>query len=165
MKRALFLLTAMISTALGGTGTFSAQVSKTSSTDLINVDGTWRKDLPNRLKVSLRSSRELPGRDLFLKAYFFDADGKLLREQKGPSPIWTGTKKGIEEVTFPEVLKPGQLETVFVALPDSVKKMKTVIVVFGQGDDLSCDVYPNSKKVEDFAFPEKESVLKKPAGT
>jgi hypothetical protein len=95
------------------------------------------------------------------KAYFYDADGKLLREQKGPNPIWTGTERGVEEVSFPKVLKPGQFSSVFLALPESVDKMKTLLVVFGVGDTLICNVYPNNKDAANFSFPEKDKVLKK----
>jgi hypothetical protein len=125
------------------------------------VDGKWRKDLPKRLKLKLRSSTEVPKGDIFFKAYFYDADGNLLRDQNGPNAIWTGTKTGVDEVTFPDVLKPGQLASVFLALPESVKKMKHLVVVFGQGDTLVCDVYPNNKSAEEFDFPEKDKVLKK----
>lgn len=140
---------------------FSARVSKFTTREALKVGNAWRTDIPDCLKVTLRSSREIPGKDIYFKAYFYDADGKLLRAQTGPNALWTGTKKGTAEYTVPDAFKPGQLEAVYLALPEDVKKMKTVIVIFGQGDDLTCEVYPNSKKAEDFDFPEKDKVLKK----
>lgn len=155
------LLTLVIAAASASANEFSAKVQKTSSTDLIQVDGSYRKDLPSRLKVSLRSKEEIAGKDLYLNAYFYDENGTLLRTQKGPNAIWTQTKKGFESVKFPETLKGGNLEAVYLALPESVKKMKTVIVVFGSGDQLTAEVYPNTKSVEAFEFPEKAKVAKK----
>jgi len=140
---------------------FSARVAKFSTKEALKVGNAWRTDIPDCLKVTLRSSKEISGKDVFFKAYFYDANGTLLREQTGPSALWTGTKKGVEEYTVPDLFKPGQLEAVYLALPEDVKKMKNVVVVFGQGDNLTYDVYPNTKTVDAFSFAEKDKLRKK----
>lgn len=159
--RILFFLLALGSAAFSSTraGDYSVNVAgKTTSTEAILVGKSWRTDIPSRFRVTLRSSKEHAGSNMVFRAYFFDADGNLIRKQKGPNLIWTGTKKGVEEVGMPETLKPGKIETVYLAIPEDVEKMKTLIVVFGLGEDLTCDVYPSSKKLEDFDFPEKAAI-------
>lgn len=135
-------------------------VGKTTSKEAIQVANAWRTDLPSRFRVSLRSSKEAPGSSLTFKAYYYDADGNLLKAQTGPNAIWTGTKKGTEAVGMPEFMKAGQMETVYLATPPEVDKMKTLIVVFGDGEQLTYDIYPGSKKIEDFTFDEKDKVKK-----
>lgn len=104
---------------------FSARVSKFTTREALRVGNTWRTDIPNCLKVTLRSSKEIPGIDAFFKAYFYDVDGKLLRAQTGPNALWTDTKRGTEEYSMPLLFKRGQLEPVYLALPADVKTMKT----------------------------------------
>jgi len=121
----------------------------------MRVGRAWRTDIPDCLKVSLRSSRPMPGKDMYFKAYFYDGEGNLLRAQTGPTAIWTSDGKGNTiEYQYPENFRPGQVEQVYLALPEDVQKMKNVVVVFGQGTDLTFDVYPKTKKVEEFSLPE-----------
>jgi len=156
---ALILISSFLPLAQAGDYSVNV-VGKMTSKEAIQVGNAWRTDLPSRFRVSLRSSKEIAGSDLIFKAYFYDADGNLLRKQTGPNAIWTGTKKGTEAVGLPEQMKAGQLETVYLATPPDVDKMKALIVVFGSGDELTYDIYPGSKKIEDFTFDEKDKVKK-----
>lgn len=150
---------ALAFSTLAQAGDFSVNLAgKTSSSDLIKAGKSWRSDLPSRLRVTLRSSKAVSGSEVVFKAYFYDADANLIRTQNGPNPIWTQTKRGIEEVGLPAEFKPGQMETVYLALPEDLSKMRTCIVIFGQGEDLSYDISPNSKKVADFHFPEQDKL-------
>lgn len=155
------LMFASVSLSRVQAGDYSVNVAgKMTSPEAIQVGSSWRTDLASRFRVSLRSSVEIAGSDLEFKVYFFDADGKILKKQDGPNPIWTGTKRGTEEVGMPEKMKPGQMETVYIAIPPEVSKMKALAVVFGSGDTLTYDIYPGSKKIEELDFPEKEKVKK-----
>ena len=50
--------------------------------------------------------------------------------------------------------------TVYLAIPKEVEKAKALVVVFGSGDDLACDIYSGTKKIEDLTFPEKDKIKK-----
>jgi hypothetical protein len=161
LRFSLALILASSFLTLAQAGDFSVNVvGKMTSKEAIQVDNAWRTDLSSRFRVSLRSSKEIPGSALVFTAYFYDADGNLLKKQSGPNAIWTGTKKGTESVGLPEQMKAGQMETVYLATPAAVDKMKTLLVVFGSGDQLTYDIYPGSKKIEDFTFDEKDKVSK-----
>jgi len=139
---------------------FSVRISgRESSKELINIDGAWRKDCPRRMKVTLRSKSEIPAHDLTFKAYYFDGEGNVLREQDKPNSVWARTRRGIEEVGMPDPLPSGILSTVYLAVLDDLKDHRHTLVVFGSGDDLVATVYPANKPLKDFDFPEKELVL------
>lgn len=147
--------------SLGRADDFSVNIAgKTTSSEAIKVGNAWRTDLPSRYRVTLRSSADVAAKDLVFKVYFFDAEGKVLRKQDGPSSIWTSTKQGTAEAGMPEALKGGQLSTVYVAIPPEVSKSKATLVLFGSADNLAYEVYPSSKKVEELDFPEKDKIKK-----
>ena len=133
-------------------------VGKETSSALIKVDNVWRKDVPERLKVRLRADVKTSTQGFTFKAYFFNGGGILVRSQVGPNPIWTGTKRGIEEVGLPALLETARASEVFLALPEEMKRIRTTIVVYGNATNLRADIYPGGKKIEDFDFPEKAAV-------
>ena len=134
-------------------------IGKEKSSDLIQVDRVWRKDLPDRLKVRLRATKETPTGGMIFNAYFYDDKGNLIRSQKGPNMVWARTKRGVEEVGLPQVLESARASEVFLALPENLKGLRTTIIVFGFPDKLVADIYPSGKKFDDFEFPEKQALL------
>lgn len=133
---------------------------KTTSPEAIRVGPNWRTDLRSRYKITMRSSKGVTKKDLIFKAYYFDADGKIITSQNEPNPIWTSTKQGTGELGMPDKMTTGQLATAYVAIPPEVDKAKALLVIFGSGDDLTYDIHPNTKKIEDLSFPEKDKVKK-----
>lgn len=134
-------------------------IGKEKSSELILVGRTWHKDLPERLKVRLRATKETPTAGMIFSAYFYDDKGSLIRAQKGPNMVWAKTKRGVEEVGVPETLESARASEVFLALTEDLKALRTTIVVFGDPGKPVADIYPSGKKIEDFEFPEKEAVL------
>jgi hypothetical protein len=161
MKILLSLLATVTLISAAKAGDFSVNISgKTTSPEAIRVGSTWRTDLRYRYKITMRSSKDLTKKDLFFRAYYFDADGKVITSQNEPNPIWTSTKHGTGELGMPDTLVTGQLATAYIAIPPEVDKAKALLVVFGSGDDLTYDLHPNTKKIEDLNFPEKDKVKK-----
>lgn len=161
MKLLLSLLVTVTLISAAQAGDFSVNISgKATSPEAIRVGGTWRTDLRSRYKITMRSSKDLTKKDLFFRAYYFDADGKIITSQNEPNPIWTSTKQGTGELGMPDKMVTGQLATAYIAIPPEVDKAKTLLVIFGSGDDLTYDLHPNSKKIEDLNFPEKDKVKK-----
>ena len=159
----LFLAVIFACTSFASAGDFSVRVTgKERSTDLIYIDRTWRKDLPQRLKVAVRAGENIPASQVIFKAYFYDADGHLIRSENEPNKTWTHTSKGIGEVGLPDPVPSNKQSYVFLALPDQRKDPKTIIVVFGRQGQLVADLYPSGKPLDGFDFPEKAEVTGKP---
>ncbi|CAN5468541.1 hypothetical protein BH09VER1_BH09VER1_26230 [soil metagenome] len=157
---ALSLITATLAATLQA-GDYSINISgKTTSPEAIRVGKNWRTDLRSRYKITMRSSKDVTKSDLFFRAYFFDADGKIISTLNEPNPIWTSTKTGTGELGMPDKMVTGQLATAYIAIPPEVEHAKALLVIFGSGDDLSYDIHPNTKKIEDLNFPEKDKVKK-----
>lgn len=157
----LFAASLLLARPLIAESDFSVNIqSRTRSADLIMVGSDWRKDLPRRMKVSIRSNNEVPAKALTFKAYFYDGDGNLIRKQDGPSLIWANTKKGFTAVGIPDPMPAGRSQEVFLAMPEDLKELRSTIVVFGKGEDLVATLYPSSKPIEDFDFDEKSIVFK-----
>ena len=158
----LFLAVIFACTSFASAGDFSVRVTgKERSTDLIYIDRTWRKDLPQRLKVAVRAGENIPASQVIFKAYFYDADGHLIRSENEPNKTWTHTSKGIGEVGLPDPVPSNKQSYVFLAIPEQLKELKTTIVVFGKKDHLVACIYPGGKPIDSFDFPEKAEVAGK----
>jgi hypothetical protein len=163
MPLRLFFAALFVFSSFASAGDFSVRVTgKERSNDLIYVDRSWRKDLPQRLKVAIRAGETTPANEVIFKAYFFDSNGRLLRSQNEPSKTWTNTKTGISEVGLPDPVPSNKLSFVFLALPEQLKDLKTTIVVFGRKGQLVADLYPSGTPLDHFEFPEKAELTNKP---
>jgi hypothetical protein len=157
-KLLLFCLLTTGALAAGTTYSISS-ISESSDGKWILVDGNWRKDCPKRLEVKLRVSEDVPSDKVFVKAYFYDKDKKLIHTYSTPNIIWEGTDRGYEKIGLPPVLKKsGMTEVYFAITPELLKRFpKTTLIVFG---DNSVTVVKAKNEVNpmEFEFPEKNKV-------
>ncbi|MGB8356514.1 MAG: hypothetical protein WCD79_21625 [Chthoniobacteraceae bacterium] len=133
-------LFAVLFSGLPGTATAQypfeiTSIRRMSSQDLIGVKQAWRKDLPERLAVSLRISEDTPGTAVSISASFYDKDDKLIVSYPKPNEIWTNTHHGFEAVRFPETFMKGKTATVYFAISEEVttKDWKSVLIIFSSG--------------------------------
>ena len=130
-----------------------------SGSEDIKVGSSWRKDLPRRMQVSLVVTADTPTNGVFVKAYFYDKDNKLVASYGRPNPIWASTVHGMEEVGLPRTLTHGKVTDVYFALPEDLqaKHWTTMLVVFGNKDHVAATALPNSV-LPMLEFPEKAQV-------
>jgi len=131
-------------------------ISETRGDEQILVERAWRKDSPKRLEIKVRSSEDISAEKVVAKAYFYDADKKLIYTHAKPNLRWMSTKKGFEEVGLPSVLKKNDVVKIYFALTPELLKLnaKTTLIVFG--DDHNVVVRSrNAVSPMDFVFPEK----------
>jgi hypothetical protein len=136
-------------------------IAEARSTDLIEVGKAWRKDLPKRLRVSLRVNEEIVASKVQVKGYFYDKDDNLVHTAQKPNAIWTRTPRGIESVSLPKILEKGKPFDVYFALPEELeaKKWKTILVVFGDSNGVSAKSRP-AAAIERLDYPEKALATK-----
>ncbi len=130
------------------------------SQDLIYVGKAWRKDLPKRIQVSLRVDADTPASSVFVKAYFYDKDDKLVGTSPAPNKIWTQTPRGIEEVGLPAMLPHVKTTDIYFAVTQELeaKKWTTVLVVFGNAGKVAASANP-STSMSKLDFPEKAQAV------
>lgn len=128
----------------------------------IKVGSSWRKDLPRRMQASLMVTEDMPTTGVFVKAYFYNKDNKLVASYPRPNPIWVSTVHGMEEVALPRALTHGKITDVYFALPEDLqaKHWTTILVVFGNKDQVAATALPNST-LPILEFPEKSNVAVK----
>ena len=121
-----------------------ASIRRMSSRDLISVGKAWRKDLPERLAVTLHVSEDTPGTAVSISASFYDENDKLIVSYPKPNEIWTNTSHGFETVRMPEMFIRGKTATVYFALPEEVttKQWKSVLIIFSSGPQTAKRTLP-----------------------
>ena len=133
-----------------------------SSHEDIKVGSGWRKDLPQRMQVSLQVPFDTPASSIFVKAYFYDKDDKQVASYPKPNSIWTSTPHGTAEVGLPPTLPRG-ITNVYFALPEDLqdKKWTTMLVVFGDNKQVAANSLP-ATALPRLNFPEKAKVIAPP---
>ena len=133
------------------------------SRESIKVGSVWRKDMPQRMQVSLQVLADTPSSAVFVKAYFYDKDDKLVASSSAPNSIWTSTARGTEEVSVPATFPHGKVTNVYFAPPDDPqgKQWKTILVVFGNDTKVAANSLPASE-LPKLDFPEKAKVVAAP---
>ncbi len=131
-------------------------IRETTSQNLIQVGREWRKNLPKRMQVTLRVGEDMPARGVTVKAYFYDKDEKLVFTASAPNAIWANTPSGFKSVSVPSEIKRNIPFDVYFALPEALTKAKwkTMVVVFGKGDDMVARARP-ATMLEKVKFKEK----------
>ena len=157
--RGLLLSIAIASTALADTSYTILGISEARGDEQILVERAWRKDSPKRLLAKVRSSEDTPATKIVAKAYFYDANKKLVYTYTKPCLRWMSTKKGFEEVGLPSILEKNDTVEIYFAMTPELLKLnpKTTLIVFG---DNSSVVVKSKNEVSplDFDFPEKSKV-------
>ncbi len=141
-----------------GNGDFQIQsVRKTTDQGWICVDGKWMMDCPERILVNVRVNSDIPSRNVFLKAYFYDRIGSLIKTYNKPHELWIKTKEGMKGVAFPEVLEKGQRYEMYFGIPKDLdkEKPKSFLFAFGNKDSVDVKMRPDSNNPEEFEFEEK----------
>jgi len=151
----------LVSSAAAQEVTYSIlSITEPRGEEWIMVDRKWRKDSPRRLEVKVRASEDTPGSAIVGKAYFYDANKKLIYTYAAPCPRWMRTKSGYESVGLPDVLEKNKvIEMWFPLTPELIKlNPKTALVVFGDKKRVVVRSR-NSAPPMEFDFPEKSKVV------
>ena len=127
------------------------------SKEYLFVDNTWKTNADCiQAKVSVNAVVSASG--TVLKAYLFDASGKLVHTVEEPSNQADGNGGTIAP---PTQFEKGKRYQVFFAIPaaysSGATKWKRALVVFGRSGDVSAKIYPKDDLTK-FDFPEKASV-------
>ena len=142
----------------------SAQAEAPYQVDLVStgraylwVDKSWNSSA-ECIEVKVSTTVNEPARDIALKAYFYDADGKILHSEDKPSLVADNNGGTIPPVV---AYAKGKRYPFFFGIPSAIQagnsKWKRVVVVFGKGADVSAKVYPKDDLAK-FSFPEKANV-------
>jgi hypothetical protein len=119
-----------------------------------HVDGAWKHGTLC-LQVTLKTSENFPDKLPYVKAYFYDKDRQLLKEEGGPTSVVT---RGTETFTHPPSYDAGKKYVVYFApsqqITRSNRKWKYVVFVFGDKTKAAAEVYP-IEDVLKFEFKEK----------
>lgn len=122
------------------------KVAKIKSSLLIHIGRDWRKDIPNRVEVTLRVKEKISGKQPYVRAYFYDRDNVLLKKFDAAPALWMNTAKGFSEVTLPGDLETS--ETYMVQFPIAEEfhnaDYKTILIVFGDSTQAVAESYPNA---------------------
>jgi hypothetical protein len=157
--RGLLLLIDTASAALADTTYTILGIADARGDEQILVERAWRKDAPKRILAKVRASEDTPATKIVAKAYFYDANKKLIYTYPKPCLRWMSTKKGVEEVGLPSILEKNDTVEIYFALTPELLKMnpKTTLIVFGDGSNV---VVKSKNEVSpmDFDFPEKSKV-------
>lgn len=114
------------------------------------------------LEVHIVIQEQTKASDLFVKAYFYDKDNKLIEASSQPAVVKRvgGGKYG--QYNLPVIFPKGKVEKVFFVIPDIVLKQEKwqVLVVFGDQQEADARTYPFDvlSKLE---YPEKGIVENK----
>ena len=124
-----------------------------------SVDGDWIANT-ECIEVKFAAAADINPGLLFLRAYFFDAEGKQVLMYSKPSKIDLGT----EVVSMPKTIEAGGKYTVYFAIPESIEtrdnKWRRVVIVLGargERSGVTAKVYPTDD-LEKFDFPEKSKL-------
>lgn len=160
IKRFL-LLVLLISSAAAEEVTYSIlSITEPRGEEWIMVDKAWRKDCPRRLEVKVRASEDTPSSKIVSKAYFYDANKKLIHTYAVSCPRWMATKRGYESVGLPDLLEKNKVVELWFPLTPELLKLnpKTALVVFGDKQRVVVRSR-NSTPAMEFEFPEKSKVV------
>ena len=137
-------------------------ITRFRNTRNADVNNTWVEGLQTiRAKFDLVSGAD---RDkLFARAYFYDEKGKQLYDLRQPPQVEVAPR---EYVSIPPIFKDGESYEFLFPIWDEkssqlTDKVVTTIVVFGNKEAVAAGIYPSTRKLEEFDFPEKELALKK----
>lgn len=159
--KCILLLVMLVTSAAAADVTYSIlSITEPRGDEWIMVDKVWRKDSPRRLEVKVRASEDTPSSQLVGKAYFYDADKKLIHTYAAPCPRWMRTKRGYESVGLPDVLEKNKVIELWFPLTPELLKLnpKTALVVFGDKKRVVVRSR-NSTPAMEFEFPEKSKVV------
>ncbi len=126
------------------------------------VDNGWKDYVPC-IQAGLRVTQDPGSQKLFVKAYFYDKDNKIVQKDDQPPQV---SDNYSTYVGMPALFKPMQEQKVF--FPISVKstqpdtKWMRVVIVFGDKSSATAEVYPKTD-LDKFDFPERTLALKSAA--
>ncbi len=117
--------------------------------------GTHCADSVTMIKVEVVSAKEVSVANVYVRAYLYDADKKLLKAHERPptSPcMFVGDEKPRSMPIMYEAAKPRVFH--FPTEGPDLLPWKSIVVVFGDDDKAVAEVYPSGDP-RDFDFPEK----------
>jgi hypothetical protein len=121
------------------------------------INGKWNKAfLSSCLEVKLRTQKDIQTNSIYVRAYFFDKDGRKIASQVEPFPVNRG---GMENYAMPSLFKSREWGAVFFVVPESLRKSTgwKALIVFGDQSSANAKVYPIGH-YHQFEFAEREKV-------
>jgi hypothetical protein len=123
------------------------------------VNNAWIRNVPC-VQVTLRVNENVDKTPPNIKAYFYNKNRELVKELTRPTSVSFGNR---ESFMSPERFQPGKKYTVYFGVSESIQrgkdKWKHVVVLFGNRDCATAEVYPKDD-INLFDYPEKELVAK-----
>ncbi len=112
------------------------------------------------VQVDVWVKRDIAKRKVFARAYFYDKEGNLVENYQAPPQVSDDHK---QYRSIPSFFEPGKKYDVNFPISSKIEKGKykwqSMVVVFGDDQQAVAEVFKGTR-VADYAFPEKELVLK-----
>jgi len=156
----IVLMLAALSSAAWATPKLSIlKINSEPKGETIEFNGGWTPDVP-RLAVDVRSSENVPSKNLVAKVYFFDGSKTKLGEPVKLVRAHRQEKGETSWLAWPaETLEANDKWTIYFPVPKSIdKKWINAIVVIGANGQWSAKVR-GSGNLADFDFPEKSKLV------
>jgi hypothetical protein len=148
----MLLLVPLASTALADESIKIDRIKRDK--EYLYVDDQWLKNNPC-ITVTFRVSADMPSANLTAKAYFFDADKKLLKTLTEYTSWSTG--KG-DLVRLPQDLKGGEANEIYFGMPMKMEndwhRVVVVLAINGKPDSILTEIYPDDN-LSDYPVPAK----------
>ncbi|MEO6696677.1 MAG: hypothetical protein ABIN45_01600 [Gammaproteobacteria bacterium] len=118
----------------------------------------WVEGL-QEIEVKLKVNKDLSAIGTIIRAYFYDQDKRLLTKFESPPAAGSKTPDGVVTLfAKPGTFTKDKIETVYFPITDELTgKWKNVVVVFGDANGVTAQVYPKGK-LADYEFNEKKWV-------
>lgn len=108
------------------------------------------------LEVKLKTEQNIAGKDVYVRGYFYDESGKLLRACPQPSRAGKVRQGGD---AMPVIFKKDAMARVFFQIPKELGAMNChAVIVFGDKDEAVAMTFPQALSESSFDYPEKKLV-------
>jgi len=136
-------------------------VSRFRNSRNASVDGGWAEGL-NTLKARIRLESGAESDDFFVRAYFFDKQGKQVLKYREP-PLVENSRS--EYQSLPPRWENGEEYEIFFPIPakfeSGAREVASALIVFGNPKTAVAAGYPDlDMPIDELDFPEKSQVQK-----
>jgi predicted esterase len=116
-----------------------------------------------QIEVVVRTSKDFQTKNIFARAYFFDASNQPIQDCQKPSAALHSVDDGVisssHTYIWPTVLPKEKRHAIYFPLPDKLPEDWKVLIVFGTDQGAVSVVYPTGDD-RDFHYPEQDLVTK-----
>lgn len=128
--------------------------------------GVWRvekgpngrliaSDFIECIEVSCIAKENIASKDVYVRAYYYDENNKLLFKQNQPSKSGTKQIPRSQHAT-PVIFKAGVTNRIFFEVPEQLSSQKwKMLIVFGDKHEVGTATFPQHLNLLSLEFPEK----------